>query len=237
MNKNYNKNPYYTNEDITKAVKLSDDFFNKKYRPQLLKTGNHKLGSNVAIFDLPSIVTCKYKCKDCYALKAERMYKNTRVMRAFHYEIILQALNDVNKREYLINYINIELRKHSLTYKLPVVRIHASGDLFSKEYMQLWLDIIQQNKDIQFYTYTKQLDNKTIDYYNNMYSNFNIVKSLIDDKYKNYGDLDYIYGLAKSLEANKKDYAICMYGIKDGHQCMGNCTACLRCSNILFKQH
>jgi hypothetical protein len=57
MNKNYKKNPYYTNEDIKKAVKLADDFFNKKYRPQLLKTGNHKLGSNVAIFDLPSIVT------------------------------------------------------------------------------------------------------------------------------------------------------------------------------------
>lgn len=237
MNKNYNKNPYYTNEDITKAVKLADDFYNKKYRPQLLKTGNYKLGTNVAIFDLPSIVTCKYKCKDCYALKAERMYKQTRVMRAFHYEIILQALKDINKREYLINYINVELRKHSLTYKLPVVRIHASGDLFSKEYLQLWLDIIQQNKDIQFYTYTKQLDNKTIDYYNNMYSNFNIVKSLIDDKYKNYGDLDYIYGLAKTLQASNQEYAICMYGIEDGHQCMGNCTACLRCSNILFKQH
>jgi hypothetical protein len=165
------------------------------------------------------------------------MYKNTRVMRAFHYEIILQALKDIGKREYLINYINVELRKHSLTYKLPVVRIHSSGDLFSKEYLQLWLDIIQQNKDIQFYTYTKQLDNKTIDYYNNMYSNFNIVKSLIDDKYKNYGDLDYIYGLAKTLQASNQDYAICMYGIEDGHQCMGNCTACLRCSNILFKQH
>ena len=34
MNKNYSKNPYYTDEDITKAVKLADDFFNKKYRPQ-----------------------------------------------------------------------------------------------------------------------------------------------------------------------------------------------------------
>lgn len=237
MNKNYSKNPYYTKEDITKAVKLANDFYNKKYRPQLLKTGNKKLGSNVAIFDLPSIVTCKYKCKDCYAIKAERLYKNTRVMRAFHYEIILQALQDVNKREYLINYINIELRKHALMYKLPVVRIHASGDLFSKEYLQLWLDIIQQNKDIQFYTYTKQIDNKTVDYYNSMYNNFNIVKSLINDKYKNYGDLDYIYGLAKTLRASNQDYAICMYGIEEGHQYMGNCTACLRCSNILFKQH
>ena len=64
MNKNYKKNLYYTNEDIKKAVKLADDFYNKKYRPQLLRSGNKKLGSNVAIFDLPSIVTCKYKCKE-----------------------------------------------------------------------------------------------------------------------------------------------------------------------------
>ena len=31
MNKNYKKNPYYTKEDIAKAVKLADDFYNKKY--------------------------------------------------------------------------------------------------------------------------------------------------------------------------------------------------------------
>ena len=159
-------------------------------------------------------------------------------MRAFHYEIILQALNDVNKRGYLNNYINIELRKHALMYKLPVVRIHASGDLFNKEYLQIWLDIIQRNKDIKFYTYTKQMDNKTVDYYNNMYNNFNIVKSLVDDKYINYGSLEYLEDLEKILQANKQEYTICGYGHSDNKLgCMGNCTACLNCSNILFVKH
>jgi hypothetical protein len=165
------------------------------------------------------------------------MYKQTRVMRAFHFEIIKEALKDIKKREYLINYINIELRRHAMLYSLPVVRIHSAGDLFNEDYLKFWLDIIQRNQDIHFYTYTKVLDNDTIDYYNQMYRNFNIVKSLINGKI-NYGDIEYIDSIAKTLEAEKKPYYICQYGFKDNHQtCMGNCTACLNCSNILFKKH
>lgn len=237
MNKSYSKNPYYTDEDIKKAIKLANDFYNKNYIPQLLRNGNLKLGSNVAIWDLPSVVTCKYKCKGCYALKAERMYKQTRIMRAFHFEIIQQALKNIKKREYLVNYINIELRRHAMLYSLPVVRIHASGDMFSEDYLRFWLDIIQQNQNINFYTYTKILDDNAINYWNSMYKNFNIVRSIINGRI-NFGDVEYIESIAKTLEANKKQYYICQYGFKDNHQtCMGSCTACLTCSNILFKKH
>lgn len=232
----YNKNKYYLDDDIKKSIQLADRFYKKTYSPKLLKNGNTKLGSNVVIFDLPAIVTCKYKCKDCYAVKAERMYRNTRVMRAFHYDIVKQALKDVDKKKYLIGYINAELRYHAMLYRLPVVRIHASGDMFCLDYLRLWLDIIQQNKDINFYTYSKILSDKDIDYYNSLYNNFNIVKSLIDGKI-NYGDIDYINSIAKTLEADNIPYKICGYGIDDNEKCMGNCTACLYCSNILFKKH
>lgn len=232
------KNKYYTKEDIAKAKQLCKDFYNKDYVPQLLKSGNKKLGSNVAIWDLPSIITCKYQCKDCYALKAERMYKDTRVMRAFHFEIIKEALKDKSKEEYLKNYIQTELARHKLLYKLPVVRIHASGDLFTPKYLAFWLDIININNDINFYTYTKQLDNDTIDLLNKQFKNFNIVKSLIDDKYINYGSLDYIEDLTTKLEAENKPYYVCGYGFEGNYKtCMGDCTACLHCPNVIFKKH
>ena len=238
MNKEYSKNKYYKDNEIKQAKKLANDFYNKDYTPQLLRSGNKKLGSNVAIWDLPSIITCKYQCKDCYAIKAERMYKNTRVMRAFHYEIIRQALKDSKKHYYFVNYINTELRRHALMCKLPVVRIHASGDFFSDDYYRLWQEIIVNNEDIKFYTYTKIYNNEVIDKINKCYDNFNIVKSLVDDKYLNYGDLDYLESVLKVLEAKGEEYHVCGYGHSDNKlSCMGNCTKCLHCSNVLFVKH
>jgi len=235
---NYSKNLYYKDMEIKQAKELAKEFYAKNYTPQLLRYGNLKLGSNVAIWDLPSIITCKYKCKDCYAIKAERMYKNTRVMRAFHYEIIKQALSDSKKHYYFVNYINTELRRHALMYKLPVVRIHASGDFFSDDYYRLWQEIIVNNEDIKFYTYTKVYSNEVIDKINKCYDNFNIVKSLVDDKHLNYGDLDYLEDITKTLEAQGKEYTICGYGHSDNKlTCMGNCTKCLTCSNVLFIKH
>lgn len=238
MNKEYGKNKYYKDDEIKQAKELAEKFYNKDYAPQLLRSGNKKLGSNVAIWDLPSIVTCKYQCKNCYAIKAERMYKNTRIHRAFHYEIVKQALEDSNKYYYLVNYINSELRHHAMIYKLPVVRIHASGDFFNDDYCRIWLEIISQNKDIKFYTYTKVYSNDVIDKLNKEYDNFNIVKSLIDDKYINFGDIEYLEDLEKILQAEHKGYHVCGYGHSDNKlECMSNCTKCLHCSNILFVKH
>ena len=238
MIKDYVKNPYYKDTEVKEAKGLANKFYSKDYSPQLLRSGNKKLGSNVAIWDLPSIITCKYQCKDCYALKAERLYKNTRVMRAFHYEIIKQALKDSNKKQYLMDYINVELRRHTMVYKNPGVRLHSSGDMYCSEYLNFWVDIINKNKDIEFYTYTKVLTSKQIDIINSLMPNFNIVKSLIDDKYINYGSIEYLEDVTKVLEAENKPYHICGYGHGDNKlSCMGNCTQCLHCSNVLFVKH
>ena len=140
--------------------------------------------------------------------------------------------------KYLIDYIDIELRHHAMIYKNPVVRIHASGDFFNKDYLNLWLEIINHNEDVKFYTYTKMYNNKVIDLYNSLYDNFNIVKSLINDKYINYGDIEYLEDVTKILDAEGQQYHICGYGHSDNKlSCMGNCTKCLNCSNILFIKH
>ena len=234
----YTKNTYYQDDEIIKAKELATKFYKREYNPKLFRNGNKKLEKNVLIWDLPAIITCKGQCKGCYALKAERLYKNTRIMRAFHYEIIKQALQNISKRTYLTNYMMIELQAHQLIYKLPVVRLHASGDLFNNEYLKFWLHIIKYNPDINFYTYTKMYNNDEIDRLNKKYKNFNIVKSIIEDKFINFGDAEYLKKVTTELTKQKLQYHVCDYGTKDSKaHCMGNCTACLHCSNILFHKH
>ena len=232
------KNIYYKSTDLKKAWQLANDFFNKKYNPILLKNGNLKLQKNVIIWDMPSIVTCKGACSNCYALKSERIYKNTRVMRAFHFAIVLLALENKKNYSYLLNCLDNEIKKHGMCYKLPVVRIHASGDFFNKKYLKLWVDLILQNKNIKFYSYSKQLENDLIDLINKILSNFNIVKSIIDNQFINFGNEGYIQKIAEFLNNKNEDYYICKYGTDQNHDtCMGTCSKCLRCSNILFHKH
>jgi len=38
------------------------------------------------------------------------------------------------------------------------VRIHDSGDFFTREYLELWLRIAEANSDILFYAYTKEVE-------------------------------------------------------------------------------
>lgn len=236
------KNQYYKNEELQKAWILACQFYNKEYKPMFFKIGNLKLQKNVVIFDLPSIATCKGACKACYALKAERLYKNTRIMRAFHYACFLLAFESQAKRKFLYNYINDELFFHDNFIKNLVVRLHSSGDFFSKKYLNFWLKIIKNNNKIKFYTYSKQLDNIKIDDINNKYNNFNIIKSIINinnNNYINFGNKEYLLTIKKELKKAKKDFFVCDYGTKKTNKktCMGTCKKCLSCPHVLFYQH
>ena len=235
------KNQYYNNiEELEQAWGMAIKFYNKEYQPILLKSGNHKLNKNIIIWDIPEVVTCKGCCPSCYALKASRIYKNTRIMRAYHYAMLLMALNNKNKYNYLLKYMSCEIQKHVLIYKNPILRLHGAGDIFNKEYLQFILTLVNKNKNISIYTYTKQLDNNTIDNINNTYKNFNIIKSMpcVNNQYFiNYGSMNYLQDLKSKLEKDNQKCFICSYGIKEGITCGVNCTACLHCSNVLFLQH
>lgn len=232
------KNIYYTVEDLKDAYLKASQFYKKSFKPTLLKQGNLKLENNVLIWDLPTIVTCKNACQNCYAIKPERIYKNTRIMRAYHLAIVLMAMDNKRKYKFLLKYLQNEIKEHVKSYKMPVVRIHSAGDFFSKKYLQFWLQVILNNKACNFYTYSKILSNDEIDIINKIMSNFNIVKSLINGKFINFGNDDYLQKIKNILEKDKQNYYICKYGTKEDHEtCMGTCTKCLKCSNVLFYQH
>ena len=251
------KNPYYTIDDLQQAWlkamdiyknidQLNHDgnlFFNK-----LLKHGNHKL-DNTLQWDLPSIITCKYACKHCYALKAERIYKNTRVMRLRNLILIELALKDELFSDNLLYYLRREIVYYNTKYGCNILRLHTSGDIYSKQYLDLVLEFCESIQNIytngiyHIYTYTKQLSDIEIDCINSWRHKhgLNIVKSMIpiDGKqYINYGSNEYIKDISKKLDKQGKQYYICDYG-NGNHQssCMGNCKACLYNDIVLFKQH
>lgn len=50
-----------------------------------------------------------------------------------------------------------ELIQKSLPKKFDVLRVHVGGDYFSKEYLQAWVIVAQNNPDKTFYSYSKSL--------------------------------------------------------------------------------
>mgnify|MGYP003657013956 FL=1 len=56
---------------------------------------------------------------------------------------------------------NLEQSKDSLPplpKKCESVRIHASGDFYSQAYFDKWIDYCNENKDVEFWAYTKSLN-------------------------------------------------------------------------------
>jgi len=49
--------------------------------------------------------------------------------------------------------MNEEIRKKKATH----IRIHDSGDFYSPQYLNKWVDIATQNNDVIFYAYTKSI--------------------------------------------------------------------------------
>lgn len=237
------KNQYYKLSDLRSVVNILKDK-EKFLKRNFLKNQNIKLSSNVFSFDLPVGLTCQGLCKNCYAIKNERIMPTVRVSRLLNYVTILYALIDNKFNKFFINKIQSELNNIKLIYNKPVIRLHTSGDIFNVDYLNLWLKIINKNKRIKFYTYTKMawlLPN--VDNICKKYKNFNIVKSIIsiDNKnYLNFGDKNYLNDLNQIAKENNIGIYLCKHH-EHKHDsvkyCMGKCNKCLNCTNVVFLKH
>lgn len=116
-----------------------------------LSLGNKKLPKETLIFNLPAKNTCPGKTEfcasKCYALKAERIYKNTRESR--------ERNNQEAKNIFFVGDMieTIEAIKKKRTVK--ACRIHESGDFFGQDYLNKWFSIAKKFPDMVFYAYTK----------------------------------------------------------------------------------
>lgn len=226
----------------------------------LLKNGNHKIGTGVYHFStLPTDEefsaigektaailaaagadsmrgTCGCTCKDagtgevtCYATKGRYVFDNVRAS---------LMINTFLAREYPA-FFACAVQAQILADRVKVVRIHAAGDFFSREYAEAWRAIAIANPAVLFWTYTKRRDLENV--FDGL-SNANIVKSFVRSGGRtsyNFGPCGKMAALYKALKAAGEDVYFCPCGIKgyeNGVKC-NSCAACAVHKYVLFVEH
>lgn len=136
-----------------------------------LSNGNSKTG-DAASFDLPAISTCPGStetCRSkCYAAKLMRIYKNVNAKYQRNYEFSLSK-TFVSKMVCMLPYNG-------------TVRIHVSGDFYSREYIEKWIEIASRKKELHFYCYTRSWTTDLLPYIQLLASLDNVTVNLSLDK-------------------------------------------------------
>jgi hypothetical protein len=83
--------------------------------------------------------------KFCYAQKGAYNFGNVKPLFEQRYNL--------TKSNVFIKAINESIK----VKKVDVLRIHDSGDFYSNEYINKWLTIAKENKNVIFYAYTKSI--------------------------------------------------------------------------------
>lgn len=137
--------------------------------------GNAKLKQRL-IFSLPAGKTCpgavfcksfavlqdngKRKIQDgkqtefrCFAASSEVQYDAVYNLRANNMELLMRSVIEGS----MVDLINTSVQHHRKK-NTKLVRIHESGDFFSRGYLNAWIEVAKQNPDLKFYCYSKSLD-------------------------------------------------------------------------------
>ena len=85
--------------------------------------------------------------KDCWAAREELAFTNLFVRNHANYD----ALRGKKFDEIL------PILRRSLPHDAGIVRVHVSGDFFSRDYLAAWIALSRENPDRLFYAYTKSL--------------------------------------------------------------------------------
>lgn len=208
------------------------------YTSAPLVAGNTKLAGNILVFDLPAIHTCM-NCADCastcYAMKAQRLYKNTLNKRMVNWFMAVHAPSQ------LMNNIVRQIAKlpQRTDNKRWYVRIHSSGDFFSQQYIAMWDSIVRDvndiRPDIQFYFYTKV--SHILDFSGLIaHHNVNMVESVLPDGRINFAPFEEVFKIARETG----EY-VCPYGNpylnEELRICGETCTHCMHHKYVLFIKH
>lgn len=128
--------------------------------------GNSKLSNKIATFSLSAFYTCpgaknciafanRFTGKltygknaeiTCFSAVSESVYPKTREQRWYNFELLK---NSSNMTELLIK----SLKK----VKQLIIRVHVSGDFFSLDYFNAWLEAARVYPNKKFYAYTKSV--------------------------------------------------------------------------------
>ena len=120
-----------------------------------LKKTSKALNLRVFNFGIPAYksasgkLTCPMadECvKFCYAKKGAYIWSNVQPAFEKRYQL--------SKTLEFIDAMNAEIKKKRPDY----VRVHDSGDYYSRSYLAKWVTIAKANPDIRFYSYTNMVD-------------------------------------------------------------------------------
>jgi hypothetical protein len=222
-----------------------DAIIENKTRLGILKKGNSKLGKLIWDFSLPPVSSCpdSTKCAiTCYAVKSYELYKDAKLSWNNNFKLVI---NDIDAFKTLV--IN-QLSKG----KIKTLRIHASGDFYSMEYLTAWLEIINQFPEINFFAYTKSFQGSDLI----QPKNLNIIDSFVEVdgvKYLNYAEYHIIKrirqetkaiicpvtkgGYLKKLHRKNKDSVQYQKGLKLSKITCSECEFCITKTNVLFIEH
>ena len=201
----------------------------------LLVNGNAKLGKGVWTFStLPGTLdyticghsvkgTCACDCKGCYAQSG--FYRMNSTIKALGIRTILARL--------ALDFVKRAIIAQIKADNIQLCRIHASGDFFSMDYVNIWREIAIACGACVFWSYTKNAQAENA--FNDL-SNVNIVKSLIPGIGMNYGTCDYVMNAFNTLKASGKKVHICKCGIDKNQHCV-NCKGCSENEYVLFIEH
>lgn len=186
-----------------------------------ISTSNSKI--KVANFSIMPYLTCKgcNGCEHyCYAMKSLR-YPSTQNAWASNTKL--------TESKYFVGMMIQELSK------LPegaTFRIHQSGDFYSQQYINAWVEIVDEMEHIDFYFYTKAYKEFDFSELNNR-ENVSSIASVDDE---NIEDIDNFDKVATVSDV----YSNCGQQTK-GLECGVTCKQCSikgnGCSKIIFKKH
>lgn len=146
----------------------------------LIQVGNTKLKeAGIVMFNIPAgKAQCGRACDGCYAIREQKRFPVVLEVRTKRYEA--SQLGDfVEKMSEEI------LRKRK---RPKVFRVHSSGDMYSQEYVDKWVQIAKKFPDITFYAYTKRKKAFNFDEMASL-NNFILIDSMQHGKV-NYGSLE-----------------------------------------------
>jgi hypothetical protein len=186
----------------------------------LLVNGNTKLGNGIWHFSLPAEITCKPTqwCKEnCYAKKGTYVFQT--VQNALRYRLVTTYDDDFVQR--------IAGEIHALRVKR--LRVHASGDFYSNDYVHLWEKIAQDCPDTTFMAFTRRGDFKESIMRLADLPNFKVRESLDDTSpEKEFREL-----YSAVIAGSPWDFG--------QHKCHGRCNECLYCwtrdGDVVMKIH
>lgn len=98
----------------------------------------------------PLAGTCKI---GCYATQGAYAWSNVQAA----YESRLKATLQSNFSEVMTELIKVKNKTAERQVKQLIIRIHDSGDFYSKEYLEKWLKVINRFPNVKFYAYTKMV--------------------------------------------------------------------------------